>query len=188
MSTVTVYAREMVMTEGTSNKYWRALHARGTVATHYGRRGSLGQVTVHHTTPAAAEVKFEDLLTQKYRKGYEYTPGSRLAFDVPVALLDAASSTNSTGRGGSHAGLAHALVAYYLDAAARAHVTLAAGDPMQAAIAEGRLTAQRIAVGALAGYAVTDPALLTADPEELAVMAGLIALDGDLPRPVDLLV
>lgn len=178
---------ELVYTTGSSNKYWRGILAGPVVATHYGRIGSLGQITVHHLNGhTAAMMKHQDLVSQKLRKGYTRVIRSAPSFALPEALVTAAESTNSTGNGGLNPGLAYGLVAHYVQACLSQSGRIDADDPIYHLIATGVLTAHQISVAGLCGITPTDPSLPEQDFETLEVMAGLTALGGNLPNPADL--
>lgn len=91
---------ELRYTQGTSNKYWRALLVGTTLITQYGRIGSDGQITVHHLgDPTWAADKAYGLIRSKRRKGYQVHRGVS-EFPVADVEVDRACSTNSTGNGG----------------------------------------------------------------------------------------
>lgn len=179
MTTIAAEGYEYVFSEGSSDKYWQIFRVGTVVATRYGRRGALGQVTVHHENSTwMATERLEKLLMAKERKGYRSTRGGHVRFEVPQVIAEAAQSTNTTGRGGQNTAAAHALAAYYLAASTERGVELSCGDPLYAEVRQATITPRRLALGAFAGIDFKDPALRTADEEDIAVMAGLNSLAG----------
>lgn len=179
MTGITAVGYEYTFSEGTSDKYWQVFCIGSVVATRYGRRGAIGQVTVHHEPQTwQANDLLNRLLDAKERKGYRLTSRSSLRFEVPAVIAEAAQSTNTTGSGGQNTGAAHALAAYYLKAALDSGTNLQCNDPLLEALATGTLSPRRIALGAFAGYTIKDAVLRNTGDEDLAVMAGLNSLGG----------
>jgi predicted DNA-binding WGR domain protein len=73
-STVTVYAWELHMTAGGSDKYYRLLLVDHVLLVNYGRRSTHGQFYAHcEATVDAAKQVARDLTNQKDAKGYRLT-------------------------------------------------------------------------------------------------------------------
>lgn len=176
--TAIAYGAEYTYTVAPHNKYWQVISSGNVVATRYGRRGSLGSVTVHHMIgPSHAGAKRDALIAEKIRKGYRSTPNSQLTFSLPSPILTvAASVTGHTGRGGVNPHAGYALIAYYAEAARASRVTLKSEDVLVQEIVNGHTQPRRVALAALAGYRITDKALTELDDESLEVMAGLLSL------------
>lgn len=176
---------ELTFAEGKSDKFWRAFWVHRTVITHYGRRGSLGQLTVHqHFASDAARARWNTLALSKGNSGYRES--WTFAHQIPRGIADQAASTNSTGQGGTSSAYGWVIVACFAGEALRRGLPLTTRDPISEAMAAGTLTDSQVVAGILAGLPVSVPALRDADPDEVGVLAGLIALGGGLPTPAQL--
>lgn len=176
--TVSATGEEFALIEGTHKKYWQIIRAGRTIATRYGRIGSLGQVTIHHfDSLLAAGDYYYKLTTTKENKGYLAISGTRTAFSLPAIITTQASSTNHhTGRGGTNGNAAYALFAYWIGTLLHNGHALVSGDPLFLAMSNGRLSKERAAYAAFAGYKPTDTAVDNYDDASLASLAGLTAL------------
>lgn len=175
---ISAAGEEFALIEGPHKKYWQVIRAGNTIATRYGRVGSLGQVTIHHfnTSLEAGDYHYK-LTTAKKNKGYHATSGTRTGFNLPEIINSEASSTNHhTGRGGNNGNAAYALFAYWIGTLVSTNNSLVSGDPLFLAMANGRLSKERAAYAAFAGYKPTDPAVDAYDDAALASLAGLTAL------------
>jgi predicted DNA-binding WGR domain protein len=85
-STVTVYAWELHMTAGGSDKYYRLLLVDQVLLVNYGRRNTRGQFYAHVKASAdAAKQLARDLTNEKNAKGYSLTR-DMTDFEVPAEL------------------------------------------------------------------------------------------------------
>lgn len=179
-----VIASEYVHTTGNAPKYWRAFLADSTFATHYGRYGSQGNITVHHY-PGYPRVVPEDhffrLAKQKERKGY--VPSVALTgFVMPDEVVEAAASTNGTGHGGANKLLAWALIAFFHAANNTRDFGAPGtpvGDPMGEYVTSYEI-AQKVALAGLAGHQPS-PDIVNENIDELRVLASL-TLGAPLPK------
>jgi predicted DNA-binding WGR domain protein len=180
METVRVTAAEYVFQQGTSNKYWRIFlsdsfldshgSSTGILATHYGRVGSAGSVTVkrfYHTPYNEAY----DLEHSKERKGY--LEKDRVQLAVPTTILDLSRSTNQTGSGGNSTACTRALIAAYHGALAETNKTNHGLDPI-ADLIHNTSDGYKAMLAALAGYPI-EQEILRQDIEYLEVLASLTA-------------
>lgn len=178
MPDISAQGEEYLHTTGGHSKFWQVILAGSTVATRYGKIGGPSQITVHHhPSTGAARDQFQRLTDEKVRKGYRENRNARVSFLIPEVLTTAAQSTAlNTGRGGHLPAAAQALSAYYLETVIRTGHALQSNDPIYRALATGTINARHAALGAFAGYQITDPVLTTMDSETLAVMGGLLTL------------
>lgn len=165
METQTVTCVECIYAQGASNKYWRAFVSDNFVATHYGRVGAKGNVTVHHPHPSLVFSKYHSLLSSKLNKGY--VKSSSVEFSVPEKILVAAASTNGTGSGGTKKDLAWALVALL-----NAHDPFLQGADPIGRFVKTREDAIKVSFAAIAGMPV-DSSALNYEVEDLKVLAAL---------------
>lgn len=168
---VEVVAEEYFMSEGNHNKYWRIFQSDYIVATHYGRIGTQGNITVkHYNSYYDSEMYFDKLIRSKLNKGYHKS--IHLTFNIPEELLDATQSTNQTGNGGANKNLAWMFPAFfqaYLNQNSNNYSY--ADNPMETYIKTPE-DAQKIALAAFAGNA-PNPATLRYDMETLQILSGI---------------
>ncbi len=70
-------ARELVLQEGSSSKFWNLEVDGNKHLLHFGRVGSAGQKKIKtFTSPSAAQKAFDDLVAEKLKKGYSDASGA----------------------------------------------------------------------------------------------------------------
>ena len=119
--TVTGAGWEMHLTNTlvNSDKFWRGLVVGDTFVSHYGRRGSDGQVSVKRFGCAAAAIAFcKSKTAEKDRKGYVLVREAT-GFEIPAANVALAGSSNYVKDDGSPAHAKRIVDAWLATAAPR---------------------------------------------------------------------
>ncbi len=171
-----------------SARFWQCVIVGTTVATRYGRCGTMGLVTVNHYSETHyAEKKFNGLLRTRDRSRSHFSSRySSASFFIPAPIANLASSSRRrgvsyTGSGGSNPNAGFAVIAYYSEALAKSEeYEPAFPDSLYTAIATERLSARRIAFASLAGYSIDETLALDLSDDDLAVMAGLTLMGQNL--------